>query len=114
MVAAEAATLGFGGMSIIARATGVSQRAIRIGARELKRNPEVLGLIDLSRRELANGARSSTGCFPLSVRIGEGNGHFEVRRLIDGILRNVRPHRIGPGDHRILRVKRTFRGRACT
>jgi hypothetical protein len=112
MVAAEAATLGFGGTSIVARATGVSRRAIRIGARELKQKPRVLGLTGFSRRELANGTRSSPGCFPLSVRIGEGNGRFEVSRRTDGVLRNVRPHRIGPGDHRILKVKCTLSGRA--
>ena len=36
VAAAEAETVGFGGASVVARATGVSRRAIRIGARELK------------------------------------------------------------------------------
>jgi hypothetical protein len=112
LVTAEAATLGFGGTSIVARATGVSRRAIRIGGRELKQKPRVLGLTGLSRRELADGTRLSTGCFPLSVRIGEGNGRFEVRWRIDGVLRNVRPHRIGPGDHRIFKVRCALCGRA--
>ncbi len=36
VAAAEAEAVGFGGASVVARATGVSRRAIRIGARELK------------------------------------------------------------------------------
>jgi hypothetical protein len=36
VAAAEAEAVGFGGTSVVARATGVSRRAIRIGARELK------------------------------------------------------------------------------
>src|SRR5712691_11894801 len=36
VAAAEAEAIGFGGASIVARATGVSRRAIRQGARELK------------------------------------------------------------------------------
>lgn len=44
VAAAEAAALGFGGASIVARATGVSRRAIRIGARELKQPPPALGM----------------------------------------------------------------------
>ena len=36
VAAAEAEAAGFGGVSVVARATGVSRRAIRIGARELK------------------------------------------------------------------------------
>jgi transposase len=39
VAAAEAEAVGFGGASVVARATGVSRRAIRIGARELKRAP---------------------------------------------------------------------------
>lgn len=44
VAAAEATALGFGGASIVARATGVSRRAIRIGARELKQMPPAWGL----------------------------------------------------------------------
>jgi transposase len=36
VAAAEAEAVGFGGASVVARATGVSRRAIRIGARDLK------------------------------------------------------------------------------
>jgi hypothetical protein len=36
VAAAEAAVIGFGGPSIVSRATGMSRRAIRVGARELK------------------------------------------------------------------------------
>src|SRR5215471_13883764 len=42
VAAAEAAALGFGGVSIVARATGVSRRAIRLGARELKQKARSL------------------------------------------------------------------------
>jgi len=41
---------------------------------------------------------------PLSVRIGGRNGRVEVRRRIDGVLRNVRPHRMGPVDSPILKI----------
>jgi transposase len=50
VAAAEAATLGFGGASIVARATGVSRRAIRIGLRELRQKPGALGLTGRIRR----------------------------------------------------------------
>ncbi|MBI4169432.1 MAG: ISAzo13 family transposase [Acidobacteria bacterium] len=43
VAAAEAEAIGFGGASIIARATGVSRRAIREGARELKVAPQGVG-----------------------------------------------------------------------
>ena len=36
VAAAEAASIGFGGISIVSRATGMSRRAIRVGSRELK------------------------------------------------------------------------------
>jgi hypothetical protein len=36
VAAAEAEAVGFGGVSVVARATGVSRRAIRAGTRELK------------------------------------------------------------------------------
>jgi transposase len=36
VAAAEAAAIGFGGVSVVSRATGISRRAIRVGARELK------------------------------------------------------------------------------
>ena len=50
VAAAEASALGFGGTSIVARATGVSRRAIRIGVRELKQKPRMLGLVGRVRR----------------------------------------------------------------
>jgi len=40
VAAAEAEAIGFGGASMVARATGVSRRAIRQGARELKARPQ--------------------------------------------------------------------------
>ena len=43
VAAAEAAAMGFGGVSIVARATGVSRRAIRIGATELRQKPRAVG-----------------------------------------------------------------------
>jgi len=36
VAAAEAAAIGFGGISVVSRATGMSRRAIRVGSRELK------------------------------------------------------------------------------
>jgi transposase len=36
VAAAEAAVIGFSGLSVVSRATGMSRRAIRVGARELK------------------------------------------------------------------------------
>src|SRR5215472_10486911 len=50
VAAAEAAALGFGGVSIVARATGVSRRAIRIGATELRQKPRVVGAAGPVRR----------------------------------------------------------------
>jgi transposase len=44
VAAAEAEAFGFGGASLVARATGVSRRAIRIGARELQQAPQRVGL----------------------------------------------------------------------
>src|SRR6516225_7454450 len=43
VAAAEAAALGFGGVSIVARATGVSRGAIRIGGTELRQKPRAVG-----------------------------------------------------------------------
>src|SRR5712691_4493279 len=43
LAAAEAETIGFGGASVVARATGVSRRAIRVGSRELKEAPRDVG-----------------------------------------------------------------------
>jgi transposase len=40
LAAAEAETVGFGGASVVARATGVSRRAIRAGMRELQQAPQ--------------------------------------------------------------------------
>ena len=40
LAAAEAKTVGFGGASVVARATGVSRRAIRAGVRELQQAPQ--------------------------------------------------------------------------
>src|ERR1700737_667571 len=47
VAAAEAQAVGFGGASVVARATGVSRRAIRIGAKELK---EACRSLEPSRR----------------------------------------------------------------
>ena len=54
--AAEAMTLGWGGISAVARATGVSQRAIRQGIKELKAE-EVL---DQGRIRRPGGGRKKT------------------------------------------------------
>jgi hypothetical protein len=40
LAAAEAEAVGFGGASVVARATGVSLRAIRTGAKELQQAPQ--------------------------------------------------------------------------
>ena len=58
VAAAEAAALGFGGVSIVARATGVSRRAIRIGATELRQRPRVVGAAGRVRRP--GGGRKKT------------------------------------------------------
>jgi len=58
VAAAEAAALGFGGVSIVARATGVSRRAIRIGATELLQKPRVVGAVGRVRRP--GGGRKKT------------------------------------------------------
>jgi hypothetical protein len=58
VAAAEAAALGFGGTSIVARATGVSRRAIRIGTTELKQKPRLLGMAVRVRRP--GGGRKKT------------------------------------------------------
>ena len=58
VAAAEAAALGFGGVSIVARATGVSRRAIRIGATELRQRPRVVGTAGRVRRP--GGGRKKT------------------------------------------------------
>ena len=50
VAAAEAAALGFGGVSIVARATGVSRRAIRIGTTELRQKARVSGPAGRIRR----------------------------------------------------------------
>ena len=41
VAAAEAQTIGYGGASLVARAAGVSRRAIRVGVQELKTAPQV-------------------------------------------------------------------------
>ncbi len=58
VAAAEAEAVGFGGASVVARATGVSRRAIRIGARELKEAPR--GLEPSQRIRRPGGGRKRT------------------------------------------------------
>ena len=58
VAAAEAAALGFGGVSIVARASGVSRRAIRIGATVLRKRPRVVGAAGRVRRP--GGGRKKT------------------------------------------------------
>ena len=58
VAAAEAEAVGFGGASVVARATGVSRRAIRIGARELKQAPR--GLSPSARIRHPGGGRKRT------------------------------------------------------
>ena len=58
VAAAEAEAVGFGGASVVARATGVSRRAIRIGARELKQAPR--GLSPSGRIRQPGGGRKRT------------------------------------------------------
>ena len=58
VAAAEAAALGFGGVSIVARATGVSRRAIRIGTTELRQKARVSGPAGRIRRP--GGGRKKT------------------------------------------------------
>jgi len=50
VAAAEAKAVGFGGVSVVARATGVSRRAIRLGATELRQKPRVAGTAGRVRR----------------------------------------------------------------
>src|SRR5260370_2038628 len=58
VAAAEAEAVGFGGASVVARATGVSRRAIRVGARELR---ETLGsLLPSLRIRRPGGGRKRT------------------------------------------------------
>jgi hypothetical protein len=58
IAAAEAAALGFGGTSVVSRATGVSRRAIRIGIRELRQKARVAGSKGRIRRP--GGGRKKT------------------------------------------------------
>ena len=58
VAAAEAEAVGFGGTSIVARATGVSRRAIREGAKELKARPALAGAHPRIRRP--GGGRKKT------------------------------------------------------
>ena len=50
LLAAEARTLGRGGISAVARASGVSRPSIHAGLRELKMTPEGLPARDRVRR----------------------------------------------------------------
>jgi len=58
VAAAEATALGFGGVSVVARATGVSRRAIRIGTAELRQKASVSGPAGRIRRP--GGGRKKT------------------------------------------------------
>ena len=58
VAAAEAEAVGFGGTSMVARATGVSRRAIREGAKELKARPALAGAHPRIRRP--GGGRKKT------------------------------------------------------
>jgi transposase len=58
VAAAEAAALGFGGVSMVARATGVSRRAIRMGTTELRQKARVSGPAGRIRRP--GGGRKKT------------------------------------------------------
>jgi transposase len=78
VAAAEAAALGFDGASIVARATGVSRRAIRMGTRELKQGPRALGLARRIRRP--GGGRKKTVTQDLTLL-------RDLERLIEPVTR---------------------------
>ena len=78
VAAAETATLGYGGASIVARATGVSRRAIRIGAEELKQKAHALGLGRRIRRP-GGGRKKTASQDPTLLR--------DLERLIEPVTR---------------------------
>src|SRR5258708_32148389 len=78
VAAAEAEAVGFGGASVVARATGVARRAIRIGARELKQSPR--GLSPSGRIRHPGGGRKRTVTQDPTL-------DFDLERLIETLAR---------------------------
>ncbi len=78
VAAAEAAALGYGGASIVARATGVSRRAIRIGARELQQALPALPMARRIRRP-GGGRKRTVSQDPTLLR--------DLERLIEPVTR---------------------------
>src|SRR5512135_1397899 len=73
-VAAEAATIGRGGISLVSRATGVSRRAIRAGLAQLQ-SPEAAANDRIRRPE---GGRHKTGVTDTTLQ-------SDLKRLIDPV-----------------------------
>lgn len=76
LAAAEANVLGYGGISVVAKATNVSRRAITIGCKELKSGT----LNELGRIRKQGGGRKKTVVYDTTLKI-------DLERLIDPYTR---------------------------
>lgn len=94
--AAEAATLGFGGTSAVARATGVSRRAIREGRRELRARPR-----GLSPQPLPNRVRRPGG--------GRKKATDKDPRLLGALLTLVEPATRGDPENPLRWTSKSVR-----
>jgi hypothetical protein len=79
LAAAEAEAVGFGGASVVARATGVSRRAIRTGAKELLQAPRDLGRLGQRIRRPGGGRKRTVAQDPTLQR--------DLERLIEPVTR---------------------------
>jgi hypothetical protein len=68
VAAAEAQAIGYGGASLVARVTGVSRRALRVGAQELKTSPPAKGAARWRIRRQGGGRKTAVSKDPTLLR----------------------------------------------
>src|SRR5262249_48721243 len=78
VAAAEAKAVGVGGVSIVARATGVSRRVIRVGMKELRARPAPAGSRPRIRRP-GGGRKRTVDTDPTLLR--------DLERLVEPVTR---------------------------
>jgi hypothetical protein len=77
--AAESAALGRGGISLVARASGISRRAIGVGLLELKQKPDAAGRPKIPVRRRGGGRKKTLSKDPTLLR--------DLEKLVDPVTR---------------------------
>ena len=79
VAAAEAQAIGYGGASLVARVTGVSRRALRVGAQELKTLPPSKGTARRRIRRQGGGRKTAVSKDPTLLR--------DLEKLVEPVTR---------------------------